>query len=63
MKQFIGLVLAVSGAAVTLWGGYHMMTGNGSVRVELARDFFVTTMTAGLFGVLMLTLGLLWVRE
>lgn len=63
MKQFIGLVMAVAGAAATLWAGYQVLSGAGSTRIDFAGHYTVTAMHVGLVGVLILTLGFLWTRD
>lgn len=63
MKQFSGILLAVTGATATLWSGYHLVAGESGIRIAVVRGFSVSALTIGLFGVVLLTLGLLWLRE
>ena len=62
MKRFIGLLLTAFGGVASLWGGYHILTGQ-SAHLNLTEDFSVTAMTGGLAGVAIFTLGLIWVRD
>lgn len=63
MMRFLGLILAIVGGAATLWGGYHTLLGESNAHLPLTRDFSLTAMHVGLVGVLVLTLGLIWVRD
>jgi hypothetical protein len=63
MKRFIGLCMTVVGAAMVLWGGYYVLTGQSSQTLHVADGFAVTAMVGGLAGVAVFTLGLVWVRD
>jgi hypothetical protein len=63
MKRFIGLVMAVAGGGVVLWGGFHVLTGQSAAQIRLTNEFAVSALAAGLVGLLVLTLGLAWARD
>lgn len=63
MKRFIGLLLAAAGGAAALWGGFHVLTGESKAQIAVTDDFAITTLMGGLIGVLVFTLGLIWVRD
>jgi hypothetical protein len=63
MKRFIGLVMAIAGAVAALWGGYHVVMGESSTHIALTNDFSVSAMAAGLAGVAVFTVGLVWCRD
>jgi hypothetical protein len=63
MQRFLGLLLALVGAVGVLWGGYHILLGQSSARMELPFQVSVSALHVGLTGVLLLTLGLIWVRD
>lgn len=63
MKRFFGLVLTVTGGAVVLWGGYHVLTGQSSAQVRLTDGLSISALMVGLIGVLTFTMGLIWVRD
>ena len=63
MKRFLGLLLALTGGAAVLWGGYHVLTGQSTARVALADGVEVSALNGGLIGLLVCTLGLIWARD
>jgi hypothetical protein len=63
MKRFLGLVLALLGGGVALWGGYHCLTGDSDLTVAITPDLAVTAMTASLIGIAVFTVGLIWARD
>jgi hypothetical protein len=63
MKRFIGLLLTLTGAAATLWGGFHVMSGQSSVQIPITDSFGITALVVGLAGVALLSIGLVWMRD
>ncbi|MBY0458853.1 MAG: hypothetical protein K2V38_16060 [Gemmataceae bacterium] len=63
MKRFFGGILALAGGAATVWALVHIMSGKSDARIGLTNDLSVSAMMAGLVGVLVLTLGLVWSRD
>jgi len=63
MQRFIGMLLAIAGAAIVLFGGYYVMTGRSDIRVEVTPDFSVSALVGALGGVAVFTLGLIWMRD
>ena len=63
MKRFFGMLLALGGGAATIWGGYHALIGESSLRYEFTPDFSMSMMTIGLIGIAVCTLGIIWVRD
>jgi hypothetical protein len=63
MKRLFGLLLTVAGGAAVLWGGYHVLTGESAARIAVADGVSVSATVGGLAGVLIFTLGLIWVRD
>ena len=63
MKRFLGLVMAMTGAAAALWGGYHVLLGESTTHVTITSDFSLSAMAAGLIGVAVFTVGLVWCRD
>lgn len=63
MKRFTGLLLTVAGAGAALWGGFQVLLGESSAQIELTDDVSVSAMVAGLIGVLVFTVGLVWMRD
>jgi len=63
MKRLTGLVLAIVGGIVALWGGVCVLTGTSATRIQLYHDVSVNALTAGLVGVGIFTVGLIWARD
>ncbi|MBA4067474.1 MAG: hypothetical protein C0501_27950 [Isosphaera sp.] len=63
MKRFLGLMLAVAGAGLTLWGGYHIVNGKTSTRIAVTDDLAVSALAVGLTGLAVLVVGLVWARD
>ncbi len=63
MKRFIGWGLAVAGGAGTLWGGMCLVTGSLESQIDITPELSLNAMTAGLVGVAVLTIGLVWARD
>lgn len=63
MKRLIGWGLAVVGGIVAVWGAACVATGDSRARLELTPDVSLSAMTAGLAGLAVLTVGLIWVRD
>jgi hypothetical protein len=63
MKRLFGLLLTLAGGATVLWGGFHVLTGESKARIPVTDDFAITALMGGLIGVLVFTLGLIWVRD
>jgi hypothetical protein len=63
MKRFIGLLLTGLGAVAVLWGGYHVLAGESNVQVAITDKLAITTLTSGLVGVALISLGLVWMRD
>jgi hypothetical protein len=55
-----GLVLA--GGAAALWGGISLLSG-AKARLTLGPDTSMSDVSVGLAGAIVLTLGLIWVRD
>lgn len=60
MKRFVGWLLAGAGLVGTGWGGFLMMSGASSAKMD---PLPVTAMTGGLIGIALLTVGLVWARD
>ena len=60
MKRFLGLILSVVGLAGTLWSGFYLLSGSSAAMLH---PLPVTSMTGGLVSILLLTMGLIWVRD
>ncbi len=63
MKRFVGLLLALAGGAVMLWGVVGVLTGSSDTRAALTDELSVTALMAALVGVTGFTVGLIWVRD
>jgi hypothetical protein len=63
MKRFIGLLLTVTGAAATLWGGFNVISGQSSAQILITDSFGITALVGGLVGVALISLGLVWMRD
>ena len=63
MRRFIGTVLAILGGVATLWGGYHCLTGQSNAQIAIVNGVSITSLMLGLVGVVVLVLGLIWVRD
>jgi drug/metabolite transporter (DMT)-like permease len=63
MKRFIGLSLVVVGGAVVAWAGFHALSGQTNTPLMLTPEFSVSALTAGLVGVVVCVVGLVWVRD
>jgi hypothetical protein len=62
MKRFIGMLLTGTGAVAAIWGGYQALVGQTSNIITI-NNFTVSALTVGLTGVVVLTVGLLWMRD
>jgi len=60
MKRFFGTIMAIAGAAGTLWGGFYCISG-GTER--LLDPLPINAMNAGLVGITCLIFGLVWIRD
>jgi len=63
MKRFLGLIMALAGAGAALWGGYHVIMGQSATHIEITNNFSVSALAAGLAGVAVFTVGLVWCRD
>ncbi|MBM3979730.1 MAG: hypothetical protein FJ304_05510 [Planctomycetes bacterium] len=63
MKRFFGWGLVLAGGAVGGWGVISVLRGSTSARLNVTPDLSVSALTAGLAGVAVLTIGLVWVRD
>lgn len=63
MQRFFGLLVTITGAALVLWAGYYVMTGESTAPLRITDDFTVTATAGGLVGVALFTVGLIWVRD
>jgi hypothetical protein len=63
MKRFIGLTLTIVGAGIALWGGVCVLTGTSETRIMLPEGVSVNALTAGLIGLGVFVVGLVWVRD
>ena len=63
MKRFIGLSLVAVGGAVALWAAAHALGGRTDELLRVTPDFRVTSLTAGLVGLAVGVVGLVWVRD
>ncbi len=63
MKRFIGLVLTIVGAGIALWGGVCVLSGTSETRITLTHDTSINALTAGLIGLGVFVVGLVWVRD
>jgi hypothetical protein len=63
MKRFIGLFLTLGGGAATIWGGYHALIGETSMRINITPDISVSAMAMGLVGIAVATVGVVWLRD
>lgn len=63
MKRLIGWGLAVAGGSVAVWGAACVATGDSQARLAVTSDMSFSAMTAGLAGLAVLTIGLIWVRD
>lgn len=63
MQRLCGLFLTIFGAVAVLWGGFHMLSGQSAARITVTDSVSISAMLAGLIGVLVFTLGLIWVRD
>jgi hypothetical protein len=59
----IGWGLAVAGGVAAGWGGVCIFAGDSQAKMNLTRDLSIDAMTAGLAGLAVLTIGLIWVRD
>jgi hypothetical protein len=62
MKRFTGLLLTGIGAIATIWGGYQALVGQTSTLVTI-NNVAISALTVGLIGTVVLTVGLLWMRD
>ena len=63
VKRLIGWGLAIAGGGVAVWGGACVVTGDSRARLDITPDLSLSAMTAGLAGLAVLTIGLIWVRD
>jgi hypothetical protein len=63
MKRLTGLLFVVAGTVASAWGGYHVFIGESSAHVPLIDDYSVSALTAGLAGVAVFTIGLIWMQD
>jgi len=59
----IGWGLAVAGGAVAVWGAACVVTGDSRAKIDITPELSLNALTAGLAGLAVLTLGLVWVRD
>jgi hypothetical protein len=55
--------LALTGGAGAAWGAVSVMTGASAARLTITSDLSVDSMTTGLAGLAVLTVGLVWIRD
>jgi hypothetical protein len=58
-----GICMALVGAAAALWGGFCLLTGASQARFDITYDFALTPLPAGLAGVALFTVGLVFARD
>jgi hypothetical protein len=63
VKRFIGLIMALAGGCAALWGGFFIITGRNSARLEITPEFTPTALAVALTGVAVFTVGLIWSRD
>ncbi len=63
MQRFTGLLLTLIGALMILWAGYYVLVGDSAARLYVTDDFSITAMMGGLAGLLVFTMGLIWMRD
>jgi hypothetical protein len=63
VKRFIGWFLVLFGGVATAWGGVSVLTGSSQSRIYFDPTTSVNALVAGLVGLGVLTVGLLWVRD
>ena len=63
MKRLTGLFLTLVGAALVLWGGFHVLLGQSDESLRVTDNFSLSAMVGGLAGVAIFTFGLIWVRD
>ena len=59
----IGWILTVAGGLAAVWGAAHVIVGDSRARFDVTPDLSVNALTAGLAGLAVLTIGLVWVRD
>jgi hypothetical protein len=63
MKRFAGGLLALVGAVAVVWSAYYVLSGHSGARIYLTPTVSFTSLTSGLAGLAVLTLGILWARD
>jgi hypothetical protein len=63
MKRFIGLLLSLAGGAAAVWGGFQVLTGQSETPIFVTDTLSITSLMAALLGVIVFTMGLIWVRD
>jgi spore maturation protein SpmA len=63
MQRLLGLVLTLVGVIAVLSSGYYILQGQPFARIILTYQHSVSALLAGLIGVLLLTLGLIRMRD
>lgn len=63
MKRFFGWGLVLAGGAVGGWGIISVLRGSSAARLDVTSELSVSALTAGLAGVAVLTIGLIWARD
>lgn len=58
-----GLFLTIGGGIAVFWAAYYLMVGDASAVLKITDDFSVSSLTGGLVGIAMFTMGLIWLRE
>lgn len=59
----LGIVMVGLGGAGVLWGGFCLLTGASTARVDITYDYSITPLPAGLAGAALLVVGLVFARE
>lgn len=63
MQRFVGLLLTLVGSVTILWAGYYVLVGESGARLHVTDDFSISAMMGGLAGLLVFTMGLIWMRD
>lgn len=63
MKRFIGLLVTGVGILATLWGGYHIISGESATKITITQNFAITALASGLLGVALISFGLISMRD
>ena len=59
----LGLILTIGGCIAVFWAAYYLMVGDASAVLKMTDGFSVSSMTGGLVGIAMFTMGLIWIRD